>query len=402
GKESKQLFERNRARLKCGKWPEKTLRIEEYHLDLKFGDGLLSRWRRVVLIDMPGERLADVEMLAHKDLESWSKAILHEISIEENAGECEKRFLEAAQAASSEEDCAGIAELYFRLMADRLEMNHPYITPSSLLVDRYGKYGPEGFEMPRDRERLVQWMKEEADSGFMNAPVFPIPSRLLNSGHAEWIARNYKNYQQSVVVPALSTLASCSDFLVLVDIAAILEHGPSWKNAYVSLLTSLFDHLSPGGWISKLFIGSAHRGTGGLVGSRLRQVTGVATQIDRIHHDYNNNVENLLKELIKRPTRLHQSDGHFRVNEMIVAAIKCTEGHTTDDGQKFIKFNYQDRTLGKMSDDILAEEVPNSFSGDWEPGSYHFPSPQPVMPADDSVPPNQVNLNKLTKALFNL
>lgn len=400
GRQGRRFFLKNRARLERGDWPEKTLSNERYELLVKL-DGRW-RWKRVTFIDIPGERFADADMLLARSFDQWSDEIRHRLGLEERIANESREFLALYDAATADEKLGpatvdNLAVAYQRLLAQLILRQHPFISPSSILVDQTGQYVPDRVLDASDPAVLVDWLSTTAECGLHGKPVFPLPPSVRATESGRRIAQNYLAYCQQVVRPALAPLAGCQDVFILIDIVAILENGPEWKNVLAELLDSMLRHVAPGGKLTRLMKTTLRLGSLGWMPTHLRRISFIATQIDRVHPNEHDRLGRLLESLYREAARCYEADGSFQCNRVLVAAVNST--HCADGLLSYNRQNSRGELEGAQQS---ANSLPDAFEEDWCPDDYQFPRPAAIMPKNRGVPPAQINLERVTRMLFKI
>lgn len=407
---SRRQFEHHKARLQDRQWPEKTLCNESYRVAVRVEGArrpwdprrAWSSWKRVTLIDIPGERFADANMLRFRRYADWCDETIHRLAskaagdAKRSAEEFLKVYATVAAADGALADTSQtLGTAYQRMLADFIRHDDPFISPSSLLINDRGQFIPDDIRRNPDGERLYQWLSEEADCGVRAEPVYPLPPWMRPTEEGRKIAANYEKYCAAVVSPALRPLAGCHDLLVLVDVAGILELGPQWKNALADAATSIISAVSPksGTWRAIRKIGRAT--TFGIVSDCVTRVWLIAAQRDRIHQSQYGRLQRLIESLMREVTRDAAVDGIVRRAATTVCAVDCMARN-----QELQQYNRRNAEGALESVETSPQELPEEFPDDWPPGHYAFPAPELVIPSNRGNPPRQQGLDRLTAALL--
>jgi uncharacterized protein len=393
-------FSSNRQRLSESRWPVKTLKPVSYELAWKYqGDYF---YRRLELFDIPGERLADADMLICGGLNHWSQHLVHLFEKDPRTRgpfQTFSRFFHEQRSEAAYDEWIKDLELAYReFIATLIYQQHPLATPSSMLINKDGKYVPK--DRRRNPERLRDWLIHEADLGFGDRRLFPLPEPLIQSPVGKIMQRTYRGYVLNVVWPALGPIASASDLLVLTDIAGILESGPTWMNTIDHFYGLVAKFADPGGLsmraVKKSWQWLSWAGTLGYHSpGHLERVFIVATQADRVHRMYQNDLLGLAKQSA-RPTFKHlQASSGVTIKTLAVSAVASTVSR--DDG----KIQYLKKTEeGLQEVQAVAAALPRQLPDDWKKGDFQFPLCQPKLPALQKIPPNQFGLQLLTDELL--
>ena len=350
-----------------------------------------------MLYDIPGERLADAEMLQHSCLSQWSKAIIHSFESDTALAEHTTDFVQVFRNTkeSSEANLKQLEECYRMLMARFQSTGVPLISPSSMLVDEKGNYVPdECLDIPEQTEK---WFLHASPLGLRGKPVIPLPMCFKSAADQLWKERqkNYVDYRNNVVRPALSPLGNCHDIVFLVDIAGIFSEGVGWKNQASALIESFIEGISAKGHLEKWLRKSAHYGALGLIRPQVSRIKFVATQADRIHKDDRPKVRQLLKDLTRTAIRIPETKGFLSIDYKVAAAVDSTESLPSH------HLSYLDENDGHGSRHAVSE-LPEEFPDCWSRQDYLFPKTAPRMPVNKGNPPKQFGLDSITEELFDI
>lgn len=385
-------FETYRHSLASGQWLEKTLECTRF----PFSITCPAWWRDVncVVYDVPGERLADAEMLRYPKLRDWSDAVVHRLTI----GDLSKlsagfRAVYDRQSPASEQWASELEAAYRDLIGSCVRSSNPFITPSSVLVDGAGGYVPREYLV--GEQDISQWLNDKSVLGLGKPAIIPLPSAFNDTDLLAERQRHYWAYRQKVVKPALNTLSICQDIVVLVDVAAILAMGPEWKNQTTNFLKSLIQSVAPKSWWIKNIWDAVWWATAGFGGGHAERIIFVATQSDRVHSCDRDHLGELLQDLAHPATANLTATGRINIDFRVVSAIVSTES-----GDDRI-LRYRDIDTNKDSS-CKASPVPVEFADSWDPNDYNFPLTAPRVPVNQANPPRQDGLEGLTELLLNI
>jgi len=389
-----------RDRLAHGGWPSKTVAASEYRSFLVRGD---DRWRMydLSLIDWPGERLADLAMIGHGSFDRWSDAILHSLDME-LFRPLARPFLDAMKPVDPEairDDSAAENELamtYRRVLAAFVDAALPFVTPSSFLVDVENRYATEqmGTNNP---SWSVDELSRLAIGCSPGEPFFPLSAAWRERAPqlAERLSKRFENYVNQVVQPVADALGLCDHILLLVDVAHLLEAGPSGVEGTTRLFEELLGWVNPGtstaeqtlNWMSWLVAGDRFR-LGGV-----RQITVLGTQADRIHADDRQAAEGLLHQLVEPLVRKYQVQKRLKMKYGLVSAVNATRSEPIGaDGQRRVLFEQDGQSF-----EATASTVPATWPVAWQPGQFAFPRPHPRLPMKRTQAPEQFGLGRVVQ-----
>jgi uncharacterized protein len=389
----KRRFEKNRASIASGEWVNKSLALESYSLSLNCRSWHLAQ--PVRLYDIPGERLADAEMLRHKCLSQWSEAIVHTIEVDPSLSQHAAHFKQVFRGTTSatESSLARLEKSYRKLMAKFVRNQIPLLTPSAMLVDADGNYIPDA--SVTSLAKIEKWFTEQCPMGISGKPIVPVPKCFKDKKNEMWLRcqSNYNEYRSMVVQPALERLGACHDIVFLVDIAGIFAQGTDWKNQASTLIEKFVGPVAPGSWTEKWWKKSLHYCSRGLISPQVNRIVFVATQADRIHRDDRSKVKQLLEDLARPAVKYPNTKSYLYVHYCVAAAVESTESHPKHE----LWYHSQDeRKELKMT----VSELPDEFPNVWKGREYRFPRTAPRMPKNKGNPPQQFGLDEITEILF--
>ncbi len=389
----KHRYRIHRSSIAFGKWLPKTLECERYDVRVHS-----SAWKLfstdVTLFDIPGERLADVDMLRFRSLIDWSKETNNRLrlgSLNQISGEFQKVF--DRSATPSVQWLEALEGSYRDVVAQLLKDRNPFITPSSVLVDAQGNYVPEAYL--NGKKDITQWVTKHSTFGIGEHAIFPIPEAFTGSKLLHDKQKQYRKYCKKVVWPALATLSSCQEVVVLVDVAAILSMGTNWKNQTSEFLKSLIRQIVVKSKTAKWCTDTVFYGTAGFAGRRVEKITFVASQADRVHMDDHDSLLLLLQELVRDSIKVVRGSNLASTDYEVAAAVNSTECGP-DHSMRFMQDGAPNGAM------LVASQIPASFPNDWDHNEYSFPLPSPRIPKNTGNPPRQFGLEHITERILNL
>lgn len=411
--ESHKHFLEQRACFEEGRWPNKTFRNQEIRVRVKIHRppgrwGLKTPmstywpWKSVCLVDIAGERFADADIMKRPEHAQWSGKCVSRLTHDRYAVEPAREFLKLyheAVPATADKTAEELRTAYLRLAAELVKLEHPFITPSSILIDKEGNYIPSNVRQKGEDSGDAAYRRiiEHGICGLPDMPVYPLPPSLRETRIGKKIAGNYQAYRKEVVLRDLAPLASCRDLLVLVDVASVLKLGPQWKNASSQMAKSIIDAASPQGLVMRNLKRSLRLATGGWTNDYVRRVWFVATKCDRVSPDQHDRLKGLLDSLMIGATRRHVADQRFSIDTFVTSAVNCVRH---ENGRCF----YRERDLegNDKSRELKRVDLPKEWPDDWKGSDFSFPNPTVVMPKNRGNPPNQNGMNYLTEMLFDI
>lgn len=393
----------HRGRLGNRQWPVKTCTFSEYRA-LYVRDDWPYTKIDLSLLDIPGERLADLPMAPWKRFEDWSDTILDALRVSPEFSEPAAPFFACLDAAAGqpgkEVEATRLLQSYRLTLARLLEAYVPLATPSAFLIDASGNYVAEDILALSKAEQRIETLASRQATGLSLETQFAPLSRDVRQAHPELTARfasHYTRYRRQLVLPFARALKSCDTLLVLVDIALLLEGGVGTLNASQTLLQHIVSYVDPGftplGTFGTWLVHLTTLGLATLHG--VRRIVFVATKADRVHQDDRSRLEMLLRDLTAPLVRGRQAVRHLQIDYLVCAAVNSTRSEI-EAPRRELQFVAPDGTT-------LRQEIPGLPDGwpdSWEPASYSFPSPPPWMPANRTNPPEHINLHWIADAVL--
>ena len=251
------------------------------------------RWTKMdlALDDIPGERLADMVVAAHRRLAGWSDTVLRMLRVCPEFHDSATDYLNAienAERSPGSLDEEGLLHEYRRTLARLIEGCMPIVTPSSFLIDAAGNSVPEHI-LASDAGSRMNLLATERFSGLSKSQQFAPLSAKLRGECSPMTGRFSSAYQsyRRFIMPFAKRLKACDTLLILIDVAMLLEGGPGMLNANRKLIEQIFHYVDPG---FTLLHEVGHRVTQlptlGWLGLRgVRRIGVVATKADRVHQD---------------------------------------------------------------------------------------------------------------------
>lgn len=362
------------------KWPSKTLDTSHFRCAFRRSDWW-SIWgaQHVDFLDLPGERVADAAMALHADYAVWSDHVLrhldHDSVGREVAAEYRRSF------AVDTVDVATVVRGYRRVLARVIRAFKPFVSPSVFLVDSQGNCAPN-----ETVEELVENRRCGLDEEREFAPL-PADARDRWPDVAARMARHYREYRTTVVLPVFRDLMSAHSLVILVDVPAMLLAGPrrfvDERRVILDLVGSVSNHGFSAALLRLLGLRSS-----------LSRVAFVATKADLVAPDdlRNGRLAGLLRSMNARATQLLPSS----VAVKWFAASSC---HSSTPGAKPYTLVGQSEP-GPFVSERHAEEfsvspLPEDWSATWHEGDYRYPWFWPRVAENLMVPPRHRSLDSV-------
>lgn len=393
----------HRSRLGNRQWPVKTCTCSEYRALYVRGDRHYTKID-LSLLDIPGERLADLGIAHHRRFEDWSDAILDALRVAPEFTAAAAPFFTcldeiAAQPGTAVEP-AQLLHTYRLTLARLIEAYMPLVTPSSFLIDADGNYVAEDIVRLADAEQRSAALAGRQLSGLSQETQFAPLSQKVRRAQPALTARfaaHYARYRQQLVLPFARALKACDTLIVLVDVAMLLEGGVGTLNASQTLLQHIVAYIDPGftplGTFGTWLV---HLATLGLVTlDGVRRIVFVATKADRVHQDDRGKLETLLRDLTAPLVRGRQAVRSLHIDYVVCAAVNSTRSE--------IEAQHHVLQFVSPHGNTVRQDVswlPNGWPDHWEPADYTFPAPPPWMPANRGNPPQHINLHWIAAAVL--
>lgn len=398
-------YDDNRHELSENRWPRKSLVMQEYR-------ALYTRtdWRLGVLdlslLDIPGERLADMLIARCEKFAGWSDQILSLLrqtpGFSHNCGEYFSHLEELAtntDAADNGDDFA-LVRAYRVLLAKMVLSATNLVSPSSFLITPSGEYVSKDV-LSVSTEKLEETLAERQFCGVSAEEQFAplsLPLRTKFPVLTATLAAAYDKYRKEVVLPFAQSLARCDELFVLVDIATLLEAGVGMYNATASMLDWLLRYTNPGfNSMAKTFDSILQFGTGGSFElSGIRRLVFVANKADRVHEMDRGNLELLLRSLCQPLIKKFQALRSLKVDFAVCSAVNSTRSEQTG-GERYLQFLKGRDVIEPHRRQVPA--VPTGWPDSWDASEYEFPRPLPWMPANKMNPPEHIGLHRIAELI---
>lgn len=377
-----------------GKWPAATKDVSQYLCEFERSDWKFNNLR-LHFFDLPGERVNDIPMIsAEKDARTafgaWSDRTCRRLEKDLGTGEFFRPFFELARRADS--SAADVTHAYKFALARSRSAFRPYITPSTFLLDREGQRirGTDPETLAKTR-----YCGLSAEEEFVPLPVD------ARQAHPEWtdlFAGRFARYRDEVVLPVVSSLKTCHSLVVMVDVLAILGHGPGMYNDYRQLVGDLLAALDPKDTTLDLVMRNVYETLlpAGLRRSWISRIAFVAPKVDRIPFEDRARVRGLMEQLVRHEARNCRgiTTGYFPVSA-VLGARENQQGRHEMLGSTLYDADGTPLSPGAERK-FTVPPVPDVWpEHGWNPGDFIFPDVYPRVSPLSNCPTEQVGLDEL-------
>lgn len=368
-----------------GRWPLKTKALYQYRCSFYRSDWTWTKGQ-LALIDIPGERLADIPM-SKLSYAQWSDWLLERVFQDQHYRTLSQAFLSAVNRDGVVEREVTLA--YRQLLAELYNSYRPVITPSTFLLQQGGRFS--GPSLSRgDISCSLVGLSEEAQF----APL-PDKVRQKNSELEGHFRSRYEKYRSQIAVPLTNTLARCNELAILVDVTTLLAANTGMYNGNRALLDQLFQILSPGKGFFGVGMDLLRRSFGGhWRKSGISKIAVIATKSDKVHDTQRDKLTELVKDMAegvvnKYMLKSMQLDCKF----FSCSAVKSTTSQSN--GQ----------LRGQLSGEngfaeYEASELPGKWPGKWQEGQFVFPDVAPAFPENIAIPPDHLGMDDVVEFLL--
>ena len=404
------LFQYSKARdqLSRGEWPDNTTSLSAVQLKLRLekGDGKEVQRRNVILelLDLPGERIADLSM-AGRSFREWCEWLEVRFCGAEGYS---PHYVEYVERVKDMADARSILAAYKACVVKQYGDGLLTITPSVLKLTTNKEFivGESVSEYRKNIDSACIGVDE-------NSQFAPLPSAFFDKRSAgqrsivKAFKKAYEEYKSRIVEPITGWLSHVNKVVYLVDVLALLYGGPETYNAErdfaeqaLRMFRRSFSDRKP--------IRGVQRLLGAFVRTHADGVYVVATKADMVVGEKNHS---RMKDLALRMMKPALSSLGLSVNQWKVRS--CASVLTTDEfaAEKALMARVQ---VGKdKSGDAIVEkiqyyvnDVPMYWpdSSDWMRGDkrYEFPPTFPKFDKKSDRPPPQLGLDKVIVDLLSL
>lgn len=372
-------------------FPQKTNEeISVMRLPLIFRkEGFRDRKILLELMDLPGERVADLVM-AQRDYRGWCDWMQQNLAGEYNSVRSYRDYLERIETAEGSD--ALFAE-YKRYLAGEYRQYSPWIVPS--IVKLTATTGTDFLEEIEGRPLGL-----DAESQFVPLPMEAFDSHHALNRYVKGFERAYRKYRARIVDPISGWLSEADHLVYLVNVLGILKEGVvsyDAEQAFGSAVIGMFRRRR-----TRTVLGPVVDYLSGLVKTKIKDAYLVATKADIARGDEGRDAMcNLAEQLLGKAVR---GLGLGKSGFAICACSAVNTIRLLADEADSVKARQQvesvDETEYKQLD--VPEEWPDGakWAGEIESGRYWFEDTFPLFDARRNAVPGQIGLDDLTKSIL--
>lgn len=372
-------------------WPKKTSEeMSILRLPLVFRkQGHQERTVLIELMDLPGERVADLPM-AHRNYREWCEWMNRKFAGEYNSVEAYRSYLEKIKTVSKPEE---LYAAYKEFLVVEYKKFSPWVTPS---IVKLTKTSSTGFLEEIDNRPLGV----DSDSQFV-----PLPQEAFAAGHAlnshiKTFEESYRKYRHEIVDPIADWLAEADQLVYLVDVLGILKAGVAAYNAeqtFGSAVIKMFEHRR-----TRAPLGGIVDYLSGLVRTKIKDAYLVATKADIARGEKGREAMcNLAEQLLGKPMRCLGLDGSGR-NVRACAAVNTIRPPSGDKGDVTARQQANSAEESAYNQLDVPEQWPDSlkWQAEIDAARYWFEDTFPLFDAKGNSVPGHIGLDDLAKSFL--
>lgn len=372
--------------------PEKTTTTHQYRCsfyrsDWKHTKGYLN------IIDIPGERIADIPMQKFSYLE-WSFWLLEIVFQDPHYINLTRDYIALFKRDTLNE--SEIIFAYRQLLVDLFKSYRPIITPSTFLLN-YQSLNTEDLcngqrLFKRDISKSFAGLSEENQF----API-PVVFQKINPELAKKFAKRYENYKRIIAKPITTAIQKCNKLAVLVDITTILGHDTGVYNGNRALLDQFFKVISPGkNALKGLKDWSLSLGNN-LWDSGIAKIAIIAPKADLVHHDNRGSLKNLVKDMTENIVNKYVykawSKKWLICEYFLCAAVRSTK--SIPNGLTELTYKIQGISGIKGNAFVKTSPLPIKWPDKWVSGEFQFPPFELCFPEIETTPPDHLGMDSI-------
>lgn len=372
------------------KWPRKTMATSQYRCSFFRSDWFWTAGE-VLIVDVPGERYADIPM-AKKTFAEWSDWLFDTVfPTKDNRSQTERyvELFESEPPPSNEE----ILNAYKDTLTKLYQTFRPFVTPSAFLLAEDGNFS--GTEIFKDGNHAGAFTGVSEELQF--APLPPGMKKDAPELYATFETA-FETYKSRIVFPLCEILTTVNELVVLVDITTLLAANTAMKNGNRILLEEIIEVLSPGcstwGAIGNTLL--SYLSGGHFDGSGIERIAIVASKADKVLPCDSDKLLGLLKSMVSSIFERHRHRAStLEVGYFAAAATKSARNVAKSETQKRgVLEGDTEETVYKTS------HLPERWPAQWCEGEYWFPNVRPRFPDDDQQAPDHVGMEQIFNFLF--
>ena len=373
-------------------WPEKTTSaMSVLRLPLVFRkEDCKERPLLIELLDIPGERIADLAM-ARKSYREWCGWMFQKFGSQYSANSAYLEYLAKAKYCCTKEELFSAYKTY---LLTEYKKYSPWVVPSVVKLTKEGKATQFGQELH------IRALGLTSEDQFV-----PVPIEWFDSSN-EWqtwtkdFASAYDKYKEVIVDPICEWLHEADRLVYLVDILNILKSGSAVYNQerkFGEAVLELFSHhksYTPGGAIWD-YLSS-------MIKTRIKDAYLVVTKKDLAIYEKSDNLRKLADALLGKELRgLMKGIGEGNIK---TCAAVDTVSSKRDENEREVTYakTSQDKPETKYEQVDVPESWPSG--ADWKKaindGKFWFEDTYPQFDERENASPPQSGLDDLVKALL--
>ena len=401
-------YAKAREQLSQGEWPDNTRSLSVVRMKLRLEKKTEKKAKRRVvileLLDLPGERVADLSM-AGRSFREWCEWMESRFcGIAGNSSHYE----EYVKRIKAENESGAILSAYKDCVSKQYMDGLLTITPSVLKLDMNGEF--------RVGERADDYRKniESTCIGVDESSQFaPLPRTFFDGGSREHrilvktFKKAYGKYKSRIVNPIIEWLSHVNKAVYLVDVLALLRKGPEAYNAEENFASQALRIFRRSGSDSPILKG-VQRLMGAFVRTHADGVYVIATKSDTVVGEQN---RSRMKDLAYTMMKSALSGLGLPVNQWEV--LSCASVLTADEYEREKALEARVEIGRDESGKPLVEkrqylvsDVPMNWpdGDDWQRGGevYDFRPTFPKFDKKSNKPPRQLGLEYIVRQLLSL
>ena len=374
-------------------WPEKTTcAMSVLRLPLVFRkEGCKERSLLIEMLDIPGERIADLTM-AKKSYREWCRWMFEKFGSQYSANGPYLEYLDKVKYCFTKDD---LFYAYKTYLLTEYRKYSPWIVPSVVKLTKDGK--ATQFEQELDIRALGLSPKDQ----FAPVPIewFESPTEWQTACIKDFAAA-YDKYKEAIVDPICDWLGEADRLVYLVDILNILKSGSAVYNQerkFAEAVLGLLSHHK-----SYTPCGAIWDYLSSMVKTRIKDAYLVVTKKDLAVSETSDNLRKLADALLGKELRgLMKGIGEGNIR--ICAAVDTVSSRHNELGQEV---PYAKTSQDKPEKPYEQVYVPDTWPSpaDWKEaikdGKFWFEDTYPQFDERENASPAQSGLDDLTKALL--
>lgn len=401
-------YAKARCQLGDGEWPDNTTAVSVVRLKLRLEKsrerGVARRTVVLELLDLPGERVADLSMVG-RSFREWSEWMEDRFGGGSGVSPHYSDYLRRIESAS---DADAIISAYKDCVLGQYGEGVLTIAPSIL------KLGVDGvFRVGRNRGEFEANLKSAFVGLGADSQFAPLPKSYFTDGDAGRRAvvrafeRAYCAYRAKVVSPIADWLSHANKAVYLVDVLGLLRDGPVAYNAEQNFADRALQIFRRDGSDNPVLDG-VRRFLGAFVRTHADGVYVVATKSDTVVGEKNRSRMVGLARAMMKPTLSRLGLPENRVGVCSCASVLTTE-EFVEEGALEARIEVGRDDAGKPVVErrqYLVSDVPIGWpdDGSWSRGgeAYDFRPTFPMVDRKLDRPQRQLGLDFLVRKLLSL